>query len=349
MSEVNGPADAPWERPLKGALDRLVVQSELLADNPLGDSARRPLYVYRSPGVAHGQADDVPSVYVIQGYTGQVDMWLDRSAFEPNMIERLDRMFAGGDCPEAVVVFVDAWTSLGGSQFLNSTSTGRYLDYLCDEVVAFVDDRYPTRADREHRGLAGKSSGGYGAMVVPMIRPDVFGALASHAGDALFECCYQREFPQVVRKLRDNFEGSYGVFRARVAEQDHFDWERFGTPFEIYGYAAAYSPDPDRPGEALLPFEVSTGRLIPEIWERWLAWDPVRMVAAHADALCSMRRIYLDAGKSDEYFLDLGAQAFSAELSKIGAEHTLELFEGKHGGLTYRYPGAISELLVALD
>ncbi len=349
LREVNGPAGAPWERPLEGTLDRLVVQSELLADNPLGDPDRRPLYVYRSPGVARGEADAVPSVYVIQGYTRQVDMWLSRVAFEPNMFERLDGMFAADECPEAIVVFVDAWTSLGGSQFLNSTSTGRYLDYLCDEVVAFVDERYPTRPDREHRGLTGKSSGGYGAMVVPMLRPDVFGALASHAGDALFECCYQREFPEVARQLRDNFDGSYEVFRSRLAEQDHFDWERFGKPFETYGYAAAYTPDPERPGEALLPFEISTGRLIEEIWEKWLAWDPVRMVPAHADELRSMRRIYLDAGKRDEYFLDLGAQAFSAELSKVGAEHTLELFEGKHGGLTYRYPGAIRELLMALD
>ena len=349
LREVNGPAGGPWEQPLEGTLDRLVVASELLADNPLGDSARRPLYVYSSPGVAPGGAGDVASVYVIQGYTGQVDMWLSRVAFEPNMIERLDRMFAGGDCPDAIVVFVDAWTSLGGSQFLNSTSTGRYMDYLCDEVVEFIDGRYPTRADRDHRGLTGKSSGGYGAMVVPMLRPDAFGALASHAGDALFECCYQRDFPVAARELRDNFEGSYEVFRTDLADQDHFDWDRFGKPFEINGYAAAYTPDPDCPGGALLPFEISTGRLIPEIWEQWLAWDPVRMASQHADALLSMRRIYLDAGKNDEFFLDLGAHAFSQELSKIGAEHTLELFEGKHGGLTYRYPGAIRELLVALD
>jgi hypothetical protein len=349
LRELNGPAGMPWEGQLEGTLERLVVESELLANNPLGDSSRRPLYVYSSPGVARGRAKEVASVYVIQGYTGQVDMWLSRVAFEPNMIERLDRMFAAGDCPEAIVVFVDAWTSLGGSQFLNSTSTGPYMDYLCDEAVEFIDGRYPTRSDRDHRGLTGKSSGGYGAMVVPMVRPDVFGALASHAGDALFECCYQRDFPEVARALRDRFEGSFTVFRAALEAQDHFDWDRFGKPFEIYGYAAAYTPDPNRPGEALLPFEISTGRLIPAIWEQWLAWDPVRMAPRHADALLSMRRIYLDAGKSDEYFLDLGAQAFSQELEKIGAEHTLELFEGKHGGLTYRYPGAIRELLVALD
>jgi dienelactone hydrolase len=72
------------------------------------------------------------------------------------------------------------------------------------------------------------------------------------------------------------------------------------------------------------------------------------MAAGHADALRSMRRIYLDAGKSDEWFLDLGAQAFAAELSKLGVDHTLELFEGKHGGIAYRYPRAIRELILAL-
>ena len=114
-------------------------------------------------------------------------------------------------------------------------------------------------------------------MVVPMLRPDVFGALASHAGDALFECCYLPDFPEVARSLRDHFEGSLEVFQQRLAASDHFDYARFGKPFEIYGYASAYSPDPDRPGEALLPFEIDTGRLVPDIWERWLQHDPVRM------------------------------------------------------------------------
>src|SRR5947209_10377321 len=143
-------------------------------------------------------------------------MWLRRAPFEPTFPERLDALFSSGECPDAVVVMVDAWTSRGGSQFLNSASTGRYLDYLCEEVVPFVDAHYPTVADRDHRALAGKSSGGYGAMVVPMLRPDVFGALASHAGDALFECSYQRAFPEIARALRDHFDGSYEVFFERL-------------------------------------------------------------------------------------------------------------------------------------
>ena len=346
LRELDGSPGPPWERPLAGTLERLVVESELLAGNALGDPARRPLYVYVPPGAG---AAGLPSIYVIQGYSGQVDMWLARSSFEPTFLERVDAMFAAGDCPPALVVMVDAWTWLGGAQFLNSTATGPYLDYLCDEVVPFVDARYGSVASRDHRAIAGKSSGGYGAMVVPMLRPDVFGAFASHAGDALFEVCYLPDFRVAARALRDRFEGSWEVFLERFASAERFDYDALGAPLEVYGMACAYSPDPAAPTRPLIPFELPSGRLVDEVWSRWLEWDPVRMAPRHADALASMRRIVLDAGRSDEYYLDLGAQAFAGELERLGVAHTLELFDGRHGGLTYRYPGAIRELAVALQ
>ena len=274
LRERDGAAGAPWERPLHGTLDQLVVESELLAGNPLGDPAHRPLWIYRPPGVERDHPKPLPSVYVIQGYTGQLDMWRQRLPFEPTFVERLDHQFATGGCPDAIVVLVDAWTTYGGSQFLDSSSTGPYQSYLCDEVVAFVDERYPTAAHRDHRGLTGKSSGGYGAMVVPMLRPDVFGALASHAGDALFEACYLPEFPRAARSFRDTFEGSWDVFFSRLAGAEHIDLDTFGPLIELYGYAAAYSPDPAQPGKALLPVDLETGRLVDAVWEQWLAWDP---------------------------------------------------------------------------
>ncbi|MBA3431123.1 MAG: enterochelin esterase [Actinobacteria bacterium] len=349
MREVTGAPGAPWDRELRGRLDVLTVESDILADNPLGDPARRPLYVYVPPEAVGAAPGTLPAVYVIQGYTGALTMWLDRGPWSPNMIERLDDHFAEGDTPPGIVVFVDAWTRLGGSQFVNSTSTGRYMDHLCDEVVSFIDSRYPSVPEASHRGIAGKSSGGYGAMYVPMKRPDVFSALATHAGDALFEVCYLPEFREAVRSLRDRYEGSYGVFFEAFEKRERFDYKLHGTLLEFYAMAACYSPDPDRPGEALLPFDVVTGRLIPEIWEQWLTFDPVRMAPLHADALAGMRHIHVEAGRSDEYFLDLGAQAFSNELEKLGVEHSFELFEGTHGNLQYRYPRAIGDMLRTLS
>ena len=349
MRKVEGLPGPPWDRPLAGMLDRITVHSELLEGNPLGDPPRRPLYVYRSPGAIAPGRERFPSVYMLQGYSGQADMWAARgAAFEPTGVERIDAMFAAGDCPDAIVVFVDAWTSLGGSQFLNSSSTGPYLDYLCDEIVPFVDERYPTLPGPRHRGVAGKSSGGYGAMVVSMLRPDVFGALASHAGDALFEYCYLPEFPAIARRLRDDFGGSFDELLSAMRQEPTFNWGRYGDALSMYAYACAYTPDPEHPGKPLLPFDPATGRLVEEIWQRWLELDPVRMAEPHADALRRMRRIYLDAGRQDEFFLDLGAQAFSDELTRLDIAHTLELFDGKHGGISYRYPGAIRQLVLSL-
>jgi S-formylglutathione hydrolase FrmB len=343
LREAQEQAAVSWNRPLAGSLDQVAVRSELLEDNPLHDPAARPLYVYRPPGIG----ERLPSIYILQGFGGQLEEWLAPGDEGVTAIEGFDAMFAAPDAAPAVLVFVDAWTSWGGSQFLNSTSTGRYLDYLCDEVVPFVDARYPTLAAREHRGVSGKSSGGYGALVSSMLRPDVFGGLVSHAGDALFECCYQPLFPIASRMLRDGFGGSWGAFE-QLIETGDFDWREFPALFAAYGTACAYTPDPDRPGKALMPFEPATGRPIDDVWARWLALDPVRMAARHADVLRTMRWIYLDAGRQDEFFLDLGARALSDELSRLEVEHSLELFDGNHDGVDRRMPAAIRELARAL-
>lgn len=270
-------------------------------------------------------------------------MWRNRAPFRLNVPELADRGIAAGEIPSCIVVWVDCWTSLGGSQFLDSPGTGNYLTYLCDEVVPWVDANYRTMAVRQHRGIAGKSSGGYGAMVVPMLREDLFGGLATHAGDALFEACYLPQFRESVRALRDDYEGSFEKFwkdfRSRPAlskESDHHllnDW----------CMAACYSAEAD--GTVRLPYDTDTGELIPEVWERWLALDPVRMVPDHADALGSMRAIYIDAGKRDEFFLDLGAEAYRRALDRIGVTDVrFELFDATHMMIEYRYPLAMKYL-----
>ncbi len=337
----------PWSREYAGRIDELTIDSEALRGNPLGDPSERPLWVYIPPGYDDEPDHHYPSVYVIQGMTGQLDMWRNRHALRPTFPEMVDELFATGGAPPVIVVFVDCWTSYGGSQFINSPGTGRYLDYLCDEVIAFVDARYRTDARRETRGIQGKSSGGYGALVLPMLRPDLFSALACHCGDSLFEACYLPDFPKAARALREEYGGSYERFwedfRSRTAWTKPTD----EAIFEPYGYAACYSADED--GTVRLPFEIETGRLIDEVWQRWLAWDPVRMVPRYAAGLRSMRALYLDAGKQDEFFLDNGMVAVSRELAKIGVPHTLELFDAGHGGIDYRYPESLAFLAKALS
>jgi Putative esterase len=330
----------PWSRDLLGRIDEHELTSGALRGNRLGDPHVRPLWVYVPPGA--GDAP-LPSIYLIQGHTGQIDMWRNRSAFRPSVPELIDRLFAEENCPPALVVFVDAWTSYGGSQFLDSPGVGNYHTYLCDEIVPFVDDRYPTLADAAYRGIAGKSSGGYGAMVTPMLRPDLFGGLATHAGDALFEHCYLPDFRETARALRDAYDGSFDRFwedfRSRPAFAKGTDFALLST----WAMAACYSANDD--GSIDLPFEAETGQLRDDVWARWLAWDPVRMVERHAEALRGLRAIYIDSGKRDQYFLDLGAEAFRRALERIGVTDVFfELFDGTHGAIEYRYPLALRYL-----
>ena len=337
----------PWSIEFAGRIDEHTIDSEALMGNPLGDPHQRPLWVYLPPGYDDEPDRRYASVYAIQGLTGQVTMWRNRQPYRLNFPELADRMFGAGDAPPVIVVYVDAWTALGGSQYVNSPGTGRYLDYLCDEIVEFVDQRYRTITDRDHRGIQGKSSGGYGAMVVPMLRPDRFGGLASHAGDSLFEVCYQPEFREAARQLRDRYDGSFDRFWEDFRSRPSFSKEGDEVLLNSYCMAACYSTDED--GTVHLPFDLQTGELIPEVWERWLALDPVRMIPKHADDLRGMRAVYVDAGKRDEFFLDLGAQAMSRELDKIGVEHFFELFDATHMQIEYRYPKSLRYLAERLS
>jgi hypothetical protein len=181
-----------------------------------------------------------------------------------------------------------------------------------------------------------------------MLRPDLWGGLATHAGDALFEACYLPEFRESARVLRDQYEGSFDNFWKDFRSRPALSKDSDGHLLNDWCMAACYSTDPD--GTVHLPFDTATGRLIPDVWERWLELDPVRMAPKNADTLRSMRAIYIDAGKKDEYFLDLGAEAFRRELEAIGVTDVFfEIFDATHMSIEYRYPLSLKYLAVRLS
>ncbi len=187
-------------------------------------------------------------------------------------------------------------------------------------------------------------------MITPMLRPDVFGALASHAGDSMYEYSYCADFAKSFRILKQ-YDGDVWAWWERFRNRGGTtptsdDW----TLVMILGCSAAFSADED--GTVQLPFDTMTGRIRDDVWARWQAWDPVRMAPKHADALRSLRAVWLDGGTRDEWFLDVGTQAFRGELHKLGLPDdrvSLELFDAGHMDIEYRYPRAITWLAHRLE
>lgn len=335
---IRTPKHDPWGRDLAGTLHELRFESEVLKANPLGDPWSRPLYVYTPPG----WPDDgpYPAVWSIQGMTGQIDMWRNRRAYSPTFIEDVDRLIVAGKCRPVVVPLPDCWTAYGGSQFIDSAGTGAYMTYLCDELVPFVDERFNTLAERDARAVQGKSSGGYGALVLPMLRPELWGGLGDVSGDAAFGYAYLSDFPRAWATLRKH-EGSIEKFWAAMLA-DHMPSPSMDATVNAIAMAACYSPGPD--GEPELPFELADCAPREQVWQRWLDWDPVRMLPAHIDELRTMRAISLECGLQDEYNLYAGTAMLHTQLDAAAIEHRFELFEGTHGGINYRYAPLVAWL-----
>ena len=152
----------------------------------------------------YGEGDQrYPVVYFLHGFSGSGLQWLNVSPFTKNVPERLDALIADGKIPPMLGVFIDGWSSLGGSQWINSEGIGRYRDVVARDVVSWVDRTFKTLAKGASRALVGKSSGGYGALVISRFHPETFDHVGVHSADAGFEYAYLNELPQAAGRAAE--------------------------------------------------------------------------------------------------------------------------------------------------
>jgi enterochelin esterase family protein len=323
--------------------DRLT--STVLADNPLGDPATRRLPVILPPGYRAESGRRYPVLYALTGYTGRGTMMLNDRPWNINIQERLDRLYSKG-MPHAIVVLPDCFTSFGGSQYVNSSATGRYEDYITQEIVPYIDQQYATIAEPAGRGVFGKSSGGYGALIMGMRHANVFGAIACHSGDMAFGLCYQPDFPKTANGI--NAAGGLEAWWRSFSEKPKKSRQDTEV-LMIIGMAACYSPNPAAPLGLDLPFALDTCELRQEVWARWQTWDPIEMAERYADALRSLRLLFIDCGSRDEYHLHYGARRLVRRLHTLGIAHEYEEFDDGHMDIDYRYDVSLPKLAEALS
>jgi pimeloyl-ACP methyl ester carboxylesterase len=329
---------------MKGVLETRELQSPALESNPLGDPARRQLRVYLPPGYGEGDKR-YPSVYFLHAFANSGASWMNASAFSLSVLDRLDALISAGEIPPVIGVFPDGWTSLGGSQWINSDAIGRYRDYLTKDVLGFVDRTFRTLPKAASRAVLGHSSGGYGAMVMGRYHPELFAHVGSHAGDCYFEYCYMPDLPKAAGALlkAGGVEAWFQDFKKRTKETkprgDDF------TVINVLAMAAAYSPKKGEPLNIELPFDLQTARVKLDVWNRWLVHDPVRFVPKFLDAFRKLKSVFIDCGTRDEYNLRWGARMLADEFKVSGAELCHEEFEDSHSGLAYRFERSLGFLV----
>jgi enterochelin esterase family protein len=318
--------------------------SPALEGNPLGDPASRRVPVYLPEGYDAGQ--NYPVLYLLSAFGGRGLKLLNDDLWEENIQQRLDRLIAGGQVAPLIVVMPDASTRYGGSQYLNSSATGDYEDHML-ELVAYIDKKYPTKAEPGARALAGHSSGGFAALYLAMRHPDTFGLAADHSGDKGFELVYQPEFGDFLRyHERVGDEGIEALLASPGESLNN------GAPFaalNVAAMAACYAPNPDAAWGFDLPFELHSGTVREDVWARWLAHDPLRMLDEHAEALRSLKLLFLDCGRFDEYNLLYGARRFAARLSALKVPHAYEEFDGGHRNIRHRYDVSLAKISAAFS
>jgi enterochelin esterase-like enzyme len=312
-------------RPISPNITYITHDSEVLKGNALGDPHVRTFPVYLPPDYEESSNKRYPVIFGLAGFTGGGLMYLNRRWLtNPGMDSDLDVLIAGG-MPGVIFVFPDCLTSLGGSQHVNSTATGRYQDYIVQELVPLIDSRYRTNG---LRGCIGGSSGGIGSFTLAALYPDVFHAFADHSGDSAFEHCYLGDVPKVVQAMaKYDYDVASFVKQIPIIQPKDDD---FQVLLNMVAMSACYAPNPDAPMGFELPFDVRTGKLIPEVWAKFRAHDPVNMIAPYADNLRKLRYRFVDCGTKDQFHLYLGSRQLHEQLDAHNIDHIYEEYDSDH-------------------
>lgn len=314
----------------RGELHRLIHVSKVLEGNSLGDPTERDLLVWTPPNWKAGE--DLPVLVDLKGYWSSALAHTNWQPWSESLPERLDRLAAEG-MARCVVVFPDCFTKLYGNQYLNSVGSGRYSDYLCDEIVPFVEQKFGCGGDGR-RGVFGKSSGGYGAAWHGLNRADFWSAISINSGDMGFDALYIPALLEDVMLLRKHGASIEKFVRSVEAKPKATHKETMALM--DFAQGAFFDPDPTQFRNMRLPLDPHTGEFIPERWNNWLACDPVVMFDTLGENLRKLKLIYMDCGDHDQFRIHYGMRRFSRKLAAAGIAHTYDEFDDDHSDVDYR-------------
>lgn len=320
----------------------LVVASPALEGNPLGDSHRRhnPVLVPKGSRPSSGW----PVVLMLSGFTGNGPSAFHKKPFEPTTSEGLDRAVTKGEAPKAIYVFVDAMTSWGGSQFIDSPAIGKYATYVGRDLVSAIRAKLPARASGWC--VMGGSSGGYGALHLASLHPEIFDVVVAIAPDSFFEASLLGE----IRTALPVIEKLGGVAGVREELKSGRLTKRKDWHVVLNAVAMGLCYAGDSRGKVEWPIDPRTGVVKPDVWAKWLGHDPLTFLNERAERVAKWKACLLDVGTRDQFHLQYGTRQLNQALTKtLGSKLVYREFDGTHFDIGERRPDAWKWLLANFE
>lgn len=293
-----------------GSVVTRVIHSRTL-QNPGGENPDRRISVYLPPG--YNQSNQrYPVIYYLHGFMGT-------DSILPYMKSILDLGISKNKVRLYLLVVADHFTLFSGSFYSNSPLTGNWSDFEAKELVSYMDQNFRTIAHRDARGIGGHSMGGYGALKIAMLYPEVFSSVYALSPGLL---AFVKEFGP----NSDSYKQLAAIQTKEALDKTYY-------PRVIAACARAWSPNPGKPPFYFdLPFNYRGDSLMVDnaVYEKWRAHMPVYMIDKYASNLKKLKAIKLDWGRNDASRFPLQCGMFSQELENHGIEHYAEEYIGTH-------------------
>ncbi|PZR30668.1 MAG: esterase, partial [Azospira oryzae] len=242
--------------------------------NTGGENPNRKVSVYLPAGYEKG-SKRFPVIYYLHGFMGT-------DSISPQMKMILDRGIAQQKIRPFILVIANQYTLYEGSFYSNSPLTGNWSDFAAKELVEYIDKNFRTLANRNSRGIAGHSMGGYGAIKTGMLFPEVFSSVYALSPGLL---TFVKEFGPNSDSYRE---------LSKIKTQDEL--KKTYYPKVLIAVARAWSPNPAKPPFYCdLPFtyEGDSLNVNKAIVEKWNQHMPVHMIDKYASNLRKLKAIKL--------------------------------------------------------
>ncbi|MES2518605.1 MAG: alpha/beta hydrolase-fold protein [Bacteroidota bacterium] len=304
-----------------GKVVSFVLNSKAL-QNTGGEDPNRKVSVYLPPNY-DASSQRYPVIYYLHGFMGK-DNIVD------NMKSILDAGISKQKIRPFIFVQADQYTLFEGSFYSNSSLTGNWDEFESKELVEYMDKNFRTLANRESRGIAGHSMGGYGAFKIGMLHPEVFSSIYALSPGLL----------AMVKEFGPNSNSYKEVQNVKTVEE----LKKTYYPKVLVAVGRAWSPNPNKPPFFCdFPFSYEGDKMIVNqaILEKWEANMPVYMVDKYADNLRKMTAIKLDWGRNDSPRFPVQIGMLSQRLENLGINHFSEEYIGDHGNKIWTTDGRV--------